>query len=180
MVEGAAVNELCIIENCGRKRLYKVGYCGMHYQRVARGWNPDNVDFVIPGQMYGKEQCTVPGCVRKYVASGYCRMHYDRMKREMDVTSPEFLSTQSYRCRAVRLTRYYPHYKAGNLIIFYHIEKAEQVLGRRLKKNEVVHHVNGDKTNYSNDNLVVMSRSYHREHFVRLHPWLFGGDAPDV
>jgi len=42
---------------------------------------------------------------------------------------------------------------------------AEQRLGRKLKPNEVVHHIDGDKLNNDPDNLCVMTRGEH----ARLH-----------
>lgn len=41
----------------------------------------------------------------------------------------------------------------------------EQALGRKLGRNEVVHHLNGDKRDNRPENLVVMSRAEH----MRLH-----------
>lgn len=38
---------------------------------------------------------------------------------------------------------------------------AESVLGRKLKKNEVVHHLDCDRSNNKNNNLVIMERGYH-------------------
>lgn len=38
---------------------------------------------------------------------------------------------------------------------------AESVLGRKLNKNEVVHHLDGDRSNNKNNNLVIMDRGYH-------------------
>lgn len=42
---------------------------------------------------------------------------------------------------------------------------AEQVLGRKLKRGERTHHINGDRTDNRNRNLLICSQGYHR----RLH-----------
>lgn len=49
-----------------------------------------------------------------------------------------------------------------------HIEKAEAVLGRPLKKGEVVHHINMDKHDNRNCNLLVCTRKYHMELHHRM------------
>ena len=38
---------------------------------------------------------------------------------------------------------------------------AERVLRRRLKENEVVHHIDGDRANNKNNNLLITTKSYH-------------------
>ncbi|MCQ2172185.1 MAG: HNH endonuclease [Bacteroidales bacterium] len=52
--------------------------------------------------------------------------------------------------------------------VYEHVLVAEKLLGRKLAKDEVVHHLDGNKVNNRPENLLVMLRSQH----VRLHAWL--------
>lgn len=53
----------------------------------------------------------------------------------------------------------------NNGCVMEHILIAEEKIGRYLKKGEVVHHIDGDKTNNSPDNLLVCTRAEH----VQIH-----------
>lgn len=45
--------------------------------------------------------------------------------------------------------------------VFLHRHIASQILGRWLYDTEEVHHIDGNKLNYSEDNLIVLSKSEH-------------------
>jgi hypothetical protein len=58
---------------------------------------------------------------------------------------------------------HYPQMKVDGRIMAVHTYMVEQAVGRRLKKPEEVHHVDGNPQNNSPDNLVACpSREYHK------------------
>jgi len=52
-----------------------------------------------------------------------------------------------------------------------HRRVMEEHLGRKLLTNEIVHHVNGDRTDNQIENLVVMDRGAHSKKHFRLHEY---------
>jgi len=55
--------------------------------------------------------------------------------------------------------------------VYEHIVIAEEFLGRMLFEDEVVHHLDGDRSNNRKENLLVLSRAMH----TKLHNWLDNG-----
>jgi hypothetical protein len=58
-----------------------------------------------------------------------------------------------------------------NGYVYEHIYFAEKMLGRRLGKDEVVHHLDLDRQNNRYENLVVLSPEAH----AKIHAWLMRG-----
>lgn len=60
------------------------------------------------------------------------------------------------------------HGSGYNGFVYEHIYEAELMLGRPLNKDEVVHHLDLNRSNNTWSNLLVLSRSMHS----KLHSWL--------
>lgn len=63
--------------------------------------------------------------------------------------------------------------KGGNWdgYVYEHMVIAEKSLGRKLRKNEVVHHLNLNRSDNSKRNIIVLERGQH----ARLHMWINSG-----
>ena len=59
-----------------------------------------------------------------------------------------------------------------------HVQKAESVFGKKLPKHAVVHHVDGNKQNNENSNLVICpDRAYHNLIHARENALIASGSA---
>jgi hypothetical protein len=59
--------------------------------------------------------------------------------------------------------------------VYEHIVVAEESIGRQLRTDEVIHHMNGNRQDNRHQNLLVLERSQH----TRLHAWIDAG-APGL
>lgn len=118
-------------------------------------------------------KCQVADCQSQAVAfeGGLCGKHHMRLRRYGDphyVTSNEQFR-QNCREAALKYKQAKPTtYKKRNNR-HEHRVVAEEMLGRPLKRNEIVHHVDGDRHNNAPENLKVMTQSEHiKEHREEL------------
>ena len=64
--------------------------------------------------------------------------------------------------------RGYIHVKVNSRKTREHRLVAESALGRPLKPTEIIHHVNGDRSDNRNGNFLVCERGYHRQLHERM------------
>lgn len=55
----------------------------------------------------------------------------------------------------------YPAHWVGGRIVYLHREAMERKLGRALRRDEIVHHINGVRTDYREENLELMALGRH-------------------
>jgi hypothetical protein len=116
-----------------------------------------------------KPCCCIEGCMKPVDSHQMCAMHAQRVRRYGD---PHYVTSEAQRRennRVAQLARFDSvkptTYRKRNGR-HEHRVVAEQMLGRPLRRGEIVHHIDGNKHNNDPSNLQVMSQSDHiREHF---------------
>lgn len=148
---------MCSISGCTRP-VYRKGWCGAHYGRWWRHGDP-----LAGGPMREpKVGCLVPGCDGAHDGLGYCKKHRARFKRFGD---PLKLLTRERGTGTVTPEGYVrvPRFGVGRSKrqrVFAHRLAMEHRLGRALRPDEDVHHINGDKADNRDENLELWSTSH--------------------
>ena len=149
----------CSVQGCERKHLAK-SFCAMHYKRLTRSGAVGSAEFQEKQINCGP--CGSPNCDRPAITKGYCEAHYQRLLRgNGDVATPigrkrkpgtggRWINNHGY----VILTL--PG--DGGRRVSEHRHIMEQRLGRRLRSDESVHHINGIRTDNRPENLELWAR----------------------
>jgi hypothetical protein len=108
-------------------------------------------------------RCSIEGCEGRHMARGWCQMHYNRWWRNGDLRKRRRNHGEGTR-----------HADGGwqfvvrGRTVFRHILMAERACGFRLGRHHPVHHVDGNRSNDANTNLVICeSPAYHRLLHIR-------------
>lgn len=101
--------------------------------------------------------CSIEGCGKVAHARGLCHMHYRRLRIHGDALAvlkrsagEGSIDGKGY----LLFTINGRSHRAHTLV-------AEAALGRKMKQNEVVHHIDENRLNNSPDNLLICTRAYH-------------------
>ncbi len=149
----------CTLEGCHKAHAAK-GYCHGHYKRFLKYGDPKSS---APRRPPG---CSVQGCEGVNRALGYCTTHYQRYRLNGDahVTAEQVLRARNggkrgkrYRYRSVGSKKVNGEWRT--ITRLEHRVVMEETLGRPLRDDENVHHINGDGYDNRPDNLELWVKS---------------------
>lgn len=113
-------------------------------------------------------ECSDPACNRPAKSRGFCQKHYMRWYRHGGDEPPLKKAHRSPVGHRYLRADGYIHVKVGPYEReLEHRLVATQMIGRPLRTDEHVHHLNGDKADNRPENLVVMTNAEHQ----KLHDW---------
>ena len=137
----------CEVEGCGRKHAAK-GMCLMHYKRLRSRGTVEK--FTSPP----KPACD--HCEREAIARGLCPRHWKQWRLTGDpLHADKRREGDTYLNRGYAITRG----RDGT---------PEHRVVTAAQPGEVVHHIDGDRSNNAIENLAVLSASGHREAHASL------------
>ena len=146
----------CKVEGCVLPFLAR-GYCNNHYSRFRKSGFTDP----LFSSKKNIGPCKVDGCEIKATELQMCAKHAQRVRRYGD---PSYITPEAERLRRLREAQ--PKFgkaQKHSYLKYYgrheHRVVAEKMLGRPLRKGEIVHHQDHNKHNNDPSNLEVMTQS---------------------
>lgn len=109
--------------------------------------------------------CKVDGCGNKAIALGYCRKHHAKFKKYRDPLGGYAQDGRSKEWHirkggyVIRFDRDDPHAHPVSGIVLQHRQVMGEHIGRPLRKDENVHHKNGNRADNRLENLELWTKS---------------------
>ena len=155
-----AAPALCSVDGCDRRATER-GMCHGHYLRSGR---TGDVKAEVPLEPRRRPTCSVEGCGRPAKAQDMCSTHYSRTRvhgdprAEIPVRRAEGHGSLSHGYFRVAVAPEERHLTGGRTPELEHRLVMARTLGRALRPDESVHHVNGDRLDNRPENLELWSR----------------------
>lgn len=112
---------------------------------------------------YNGQKCPIKGCKKPKEWLGHCGKHAQRIHRYGD---PDYVTPEEIRLSRLRASQ--PNLGKAKKTTYLklngrHMHRVvfEMFLGRKLKRNEIVHHIDGNRHNNDISNLEMMSQARH-------------------
>ena len=145
---------LCQVEGCENPKRTK-GLCYLHYWRVREHGMPGSAKRTT---MKTGVACLVDGCIRKAIGNGYCRMHYERLRNSKDLGGPK--PVRNLAGEGHLDNHGYRHVFIDGRSVLEHRHVMERQIGRKLRKEESVHHRDGRRSFNAPVNLELWSKAH--------------------
>lgn len=144
-------SQSCVRDAC-EKIVFARGLCNVHYADAQRKG------------LFGHRDCLFDGCPRSEVSKGYCDGHYQQynqgrpLKKLRRMLPGEWRNWKPTNEGYILRSRVNPD-TGGTERQLQHRQVMEEHLGRKLKKHENVHHLNGQRADNRIGNLEIWSTS---------------------
>lgn len=148
----------CVVYGCNGEQ-YAWHMCKLHQRRMRLTGRTD-LGPRVPWNKSGIEVCVWDGCESKHLAKGFCSKHYRGFRAWMDKDRAfEDRAKINKQNDSGYVSLYLPDHPDCSVsgFIMEHRVVMEQMIGRRLVKNENVHHKNGIRNDNRPENLELWS-----------------------
>ena len=142
--------------------------CNMHILRFRRNGDP-HIYNPSKRHNFGPEpECRADGCTKRGVAAkGLCQGHYIRLKKygEDGIAGPlgrQNIGNQQRRVDGYMMIRERENPLSGKVggNVLVHRQVMSKILGRDIRKDELVHHINGKRYDNRPENLELFYKGH--------------------